>query len=66
MADSWPSRGTYKPERHPLGLVESARAEARDVRLRGAGSPKPFTLYSYRLDPYPGFLVNGHLARRPG
>lgn len=26
---------------------------------------KPFTLYSYRLDPPPGFLVNGHLVRRP-
>ncbi|WP_308297205.1 MULTISPECIES: hypothetical protein [unclassified Streptomyces] len=65
VADSWPSRGTYKPERHPLGLVESAWVEVRDVRLRRAESPKPFTLYSYRLDPYPGFLVNGHLARQP-
>ncbi|MFE5921685.1 hypothetical protein [Streptomyces sp. NPDC056468] len=65
VADSWPSRGTFKPEQHPLGLIESTWVEVRDVRPRGAGSPKPFTLYSYRLDPYPGFLVNGHLARQP-
>ncbi|MFE7441087.1 hypothetical protein ACFU7X_11555 [Streptomyces chartreusis] len=57
--------GSFKPERHHLQLVESAWAEVREVRLRGAGSTKPFTLYSYRLDPYPGFLVNGHLARQP-
>ncbi|MFE4582800.1 hypothetical protein [Streptomyces chartreusis] len=65
VADSWPSRGSFKPERHHLQLVESAWAEVREVRLRGAGSTKPFTLYSYRLAPYPGFLVNGHLARQP-
>jgi GTP cyclohydrolase I len=65
VADSWPSRGTFTPEQHPLQLKESTWAEVRRVRLRGAESPKPFTLYSYRLDPYPGFLVNGHLARQP-
>lgn len=65
VADSWPSRGTFKPEQHPLGLIESTWVEVRDVRPREAGSPKRFTLYSYRLDPYPGFLVNGHLARQP-
>ncbi|MFI7408800.1 hypothetical protein ACIBU0_09065 [Streptomyces sp. NPDC049627] len=65
VADSWTARGTYKPERHPLGLVESSWVEVREVRLRRAESPKPFTLYGYRLDPYPGFLVNGHLARQP-
>lgn len=35
------------------------------VRVGRSASPKPFTLYGYRLDPYPGFLVNGHLARQP-
>ncbi|WP_424854423.1 hypothetical protein [Streptomyces sp. SAI-170] len=65
IADSWPSRGTFEPERHRLGLVESTWVEVRDVRLRRAEGNKPFTLYSYRLDPYPGFLVNGHLARQP-
>jgi GTP cyclohydrolase I len=65
IADSWPSRGTFKPERHRLDLAESTWVEVRDVRLRRAEGSKPFTLYSYRLDPHPGFLVNGHLARQP-
>ncbi|MCL6737881.1 hypothetical protein [Streptomyces neyagawaensis] len=65
VADSWPSRGTFTPERHLLDLRESGWAEVRAVRRRPAGSTKPFTLYSYRLDPHPGFLVNGHAARMP-
>ncbi|MGY1584272.1 hypothetical protein [Streptomyces sp. MN13] len=65
IADSWPSRGTFKLEQHRLDLVESTWVEVRDVRLRRAEGAKPFTLYSYRLDPHPGFLVNGHLARQP-
>lgn len=65
VADSWPSRGTFKPEKHRLGLVESTWVEVRGVRLRRAGSAKPFTLYSYRLEPHPNFLVNGHLVRQP-
>lgn len=64
VADSWPSRGTFKPERHPLQLRESTWAQVHEVRQRNA-KDKPFTLYSYHLDPHPGFLVNGHLARQP-
>lgn len=65
VADSWASRGTFKPERHLLQLRESAWTQVQAVRQRRAESSKPFTLYSCRLDPYPGFLVNGHLARQP-
>ncbi|WP_437057593.1 hypothetical protein [Streptomyces sp. enrichment culture] len=65
IADSWPSRGTFTLEQHRLDLVGSTWVEVRDVRLRRAEGAKPFTLYSYRLDPHPGFLVNGHLARQP-
>ncbi|MET9773361.1 hypothetical protein ABZ023_03710 [Streptomyces sp. NPDC006367] len=64
VADSWPSRGTFVPERHPLQLRESSWQQVHTVRVRTAGA-KPFTLHSYRLDPHPSFLVNGHLARRP-
>ncbi|MFS8198968.1 hypothetical protein ACLVWQ_09775 (plasmid) [Streptomyces sp. CWNU-52B] len=64
VMDSWPSRGTFKPERHPLQLRESSWVQVREVRPRTAGS-KPYTLYAFRLDPHPGFLVNGHLARQP-
>ncbi|MGW3358099.1 hypothetical protein ACWDFL_22125 [Streptomyces bungoensis] len=64
VADSWPSRSPFQPERHPLQLRESGWAEVHEVRSRSA-KDKPYVLYSYRLDPYPGFLVNGHLARQP-
>jgi hypothetical protein len=60
----WQARGTFTTERHPLEPVESAWVEVRDVRLRRAVGTKPFTLYGFRLDPHPGFLVNGHLARQ--
>ncbi|MDH6549643.1 hypothetical protein M2160_003721 [Streptomyces sp. SAI-117] len=65
VADSWPSRGTFEAEQHALELRESSWTEVHEVRHRRADSPKPFTLYSYRLDPYPSFLINGHLAREP-
>lgn len=64
ITDRWQARGTFTAERHSLDPVESTWVEVRDVRLRRAGGTKPFTLYSYRLDPHPGFLVNGHLARQ--
>ncbi|MFE1442840.1 hypothetical protein [Streptomyces sp. NPDC058739] len=65
ITDRWQARGTFLPEHHPLEPIESAWVEVRDVRRRRAEGAKPFTLYSYRLDPYPGFLVNGHVARQP-
>ncbi|MFE3138854.1 hypothetical protein [Streptomyces scopuliridis] len=37
VADSWPSRGTFRPERHRLELVESTWSEVRGVRARIAG-----------------------------
>ncbi|MGV9452232.1 hypothetical protein [Streptomyces sp. NPDC003635] len=63
VTDSWPTRGTFVPERHPLQLRETAWVQVHEVRRRRTVN-KPFTLYSYRLEPYPGFLVNGHLARQ--
>ncbi|MCI3279023.1 hypothetical protein [Streptomyces cylindrosporus] len=65
VADSWTSRVAFEPEQHPLQLRESTWVEVHEVRPRRADGQKPFTLYSYRLDPHPGFLVNGHLARQP-
>ncbi|WKX11455.1 hypothetical protein [Streptomyces sp. NL15-2K] len=65
VTDRWKARSTFHPEYHPLEPDESTWVEVRDVRLRRAEGAKPFTLYSYRLDPHPGFLVSGHLARQP-
>ncbi|MEV6839207.1 hypothetical protein AB0N17_32665 [Streptomyces sp. NPDC051133] len=64
VTDRWSSRGTFRPEQHPIQLRESGWSQVHEVRPRVADS-KPYTLYSYRLAPHPGFLVNGHLARQP-
>jgi GTP cyclohydrolase I len=64
VADSWPGRGTFRPEQHSLQLREGSWAQVHEVRRRTTTN-KPFILYSYGLDPHPGFLVNGHLARQP-
>ncbi|MFB7466888.1 hypothetical protein ACFCZ1_25895 [Streptomyces sp. NPDC056224] len=64
VADSWPTRGTFQAEEHPVELDESAWVEVRSVTLR-APSTKPSTLYDFGLTPHPDFLVNGHLVRTP-
>ncbi|MGW3986166.1 hypothetical protein [Streptomyces sp. NPDC004830] len=63
VADSWASRGTFKPEHHPLQLRETTWTQVHEVRRR-VTTNKPYTLYDYRLHLYPGFLVNGHLVRQ--
>ncbi len=64
VVDGWFSRGAFKSERHPLQLRESCWTQVHEVRLRTTAN-KPFTLYNYRLEPHPAFLVNGHLVRQP-
>lgn len=64
VAECWPARETFRPERHPIELRESSWAQVHEVRRRTAGD-KPFTLYAFRLDPHPSFLVSGHVARQP-
>ncbi|WP_406081526.1 hypothetical protein OG468_19185 [Streptomyces zaomyceticus] len=61
--DGWAGRGTFAPEEHPIHPPESSWINVQEVRPRPG--TKPFTFYSYRLAPYPTFLVNGHLVREP-
>ena len=65
VSDRWVSRGTFRPEHHPLDPPERSWIQVREVRPRPALGTKPFTFYSYRLAPHPTFLVNGHLVREP-
>ncbi|MGI5470098.1 hypothetical protein [Streptomyces sp. CA-132043] len=65
IADRWHRRGTFKAEAHPLDLTESEWASVGSVSPVLAVGTKPYTLYAYRLDPHPTFLVNGHLVRSP-
>ncbi|MEU6279418.1 hypothetical protein [Streptomyces sp. NPDC047028] len=55
ISDEWARRGTYQPEHHPLDPGESSWVKVNEVRRRAAAGTKPFTLYSYRLHPHPGF-----------
>ncbi|MER6201393.1 hypothetical protein ABT234_29005 [Streptomyces sp. NPDC001586] len=66
ISDTWRQRGTFRQEEHPLLLDETASVPVLEVRTHTATGAKPFTLYTYSLDPYPGFLVNGHPVRAPG
>ncbi|MFF4294723.1 hypothetical protein ACFY0N_13795 [Streptomyces vinaceus] len=63
ITDQWGRRGTFVPERHPIHLVESGIAAVRAVLPRTANGAKPFTIYSFGLEPHPCFLVNGHSVR---
>ncbi|MGI5450415.1 hypothetical protein ACQEVM_32510 [Streptomyces sp. CA-243310] len=62
ITDRWQQRGTFHAEEHPVHLVERQTAMVSEVRPRRATGAKPFTLYTYRLDPHPHFLVNGHVV----
>ncbi|MFE2287721.1 hypothetical protein ACFXDJ_26605 [Streptomyces sp. NPDC059443] len=66
VTDRWQQRGTFVAEEHATYLVERLSATVAEVRHHTATGAKPFTLYTYGLDPHPGFLVNGHLVRAPG
>ncbi|MBT2440409.1 hypothetical protein J7E93_09865 [Streptomyces sp. ISL-36] len=65
VSNRWASRGTFVAEQHRLDPPESSWVQVREVRPRPALGAKPFTFYSYRLEPHPTFLVNGHLVREP-
>ncbi|WP_327415563.1 hypothetical protein [Streptomyces sp. NBC_01233] len=65
VTDRWQRRGTFVAEEHSIHLVERQSATVSEVRPHTATGAKPFTLYTYRLDPCLGFLVNGHLVRAP-
>ncbi|MEU5329175.1 hypothetical protein [Streptomyces parvus] len=62
LVDRWAARGTFRPEYHDADPVEAGWVTVESVRPRPAPG-KPFTVYGYRLRPYPSFLVNGHLVR---
>ncbi|MEU9863519.1 hypothetical protein AB0D99_21865 [Streptomyces sp. NPDC047971] len=65
VSDRWQSRGTFVSEHHPIDPPESSWIQVHEIRPRPALGTKPFTFYSYRLEPHPTFLVNGHLVREP-
>jgi GTP cyclohydrolase I len=63
VADSWMRKHGFKAEyAENSKLIESQWVKVLDVRPVLAEGKKPFTVYSYRCDPHPTFLISGHLT----
>ena len=67
IADRWNQEGWYGKhgflqEDHRTTLIESRFVQVRAVRPVTADGKKPFRVYSYKCEPYPTFLVGGHLT----
>ena len=63
VADSWYRRHGFRAEYDaPTTLCESEWVRVLEVRPISAVGTKPFTVYSFKCDPHPTFLVNGHLT----
>jgi GTP cyclohydrolase I len=62
VADSWQRRHGFRKEDHRTALTESRWVRVREVRPVTASGQKPFTVYSFKCEPYPTFLVAGHLT----
>ena len=61
VADSWMARHGFARESHRTDLVESRWVRVEKVR-RVTTPRRPFTVYSFTCDPYPTFLIGGHLT----
>jgi len=61
ISDSWYQRHGFQQQDHRTTLLESEWAEVLEVRDRSQGQ-KLFSTYSFMCEPYPSFLVNGHLV----
>ncbi|GAA2405709.1 hypothetical protein GCM10010191_12010 [Actinomadura vinacea] len=63
VADSWVRRHGFKAEYDvPSTLLESEWAKVLEVRPIHAEGTKPYTVYSFKCEPHPTFLISGHLT----
>jgi GTP cyclohydrolase I len=62
VADSWFQKHGFLQESHRTDLIESQWVKVKRVTPVQANGKKPFTVYSYKCEPYATFLVNGHLT----
>jgi len=62
VADRWFRKHGFRTEHHPAHLIDSHWVRALEVRPIHADGRKPFTVYSYKCEPYPSFLISGHLT----
>ena len=57
----WYAKHGFEREDHRTDLVESQFVRVQSV-VRMPAAKKPYTVYSFRCDPHPTFLVSGHLS----
>lgn len=62
VADSWMRKHGFRQEDHRTDLAESDWTRVRRVTRVGAPHRHPFKVYSFMCEPYPTFLVGGHLS----
>lgn len=66
VSNRWDQNGWYKKhgfrqQSEFYAPVESTYAEVAEVR-RVPEAKKPYTVYSFQCEPYPSFLIGGHLT----
>jgi GTP cyclohydrolase I len=58
----WYGKHGFRQRDHSTSFSESRYVPIRSVRPVRATGKKPFTVYSFRCEPHPTFLVGGHLS----
>ena len=58
----WHGKHGFRQEDHRTDLVESKFVKVREVRPVPAEGKKPYTVYSFKCEPHPTFLIAGHLT----
>jgi GTP cyclohydrolase I len=59
--EGWYGRHGFRQESHLTALLESKFVPVRSVRRVAPGN-RPVTVYSFKCEPHPTFLVAGHLT----
>ncbi len=62
IADSWFRKHGFAQKSHRTTLIESEWVRVEAVRDVSAAGAKPYTVYSFKCEPYPTFLIGGHLS----
>jgi GTP cyclohydrolase I len=62
VADSWFRKHGFPQDDYATDLIESEYVQVESVTPVTATGTKPYTVYSFKCDPHPTFLIAGHLT----
>jgi GTP cyclohydrolase I len=62
VADSWQRRHGFPQQTVHTDLIESEWVEVESVRTIEATGTQEYTVYSFKCEPHPTFLIAGHLT----